>query len=145
VTRFLYDTAVFAYALGGDHPYAEPCREILRHSRASGIRGEASADLIQELLHHRFRRSRDRSRAASDARDAAAACRLHEVRPEDVLRAVGLFADAQRLGARDTVFAAVALNRGVSRIVSPDRAFDGVPGLTRVDPADRTAVRTLFE
>jgi predicted nucleic acid-binding protein len=27
VRRFLYDTSIFVYALGSEHPYREPCRE----------------------------------------------------------------------------------------------------------------------
>ncbi|MGH2763503.1 MAG: type II toxin-antitoxin system VapC family toxin [Thermoleophilaceae bacterium] len=144
MTRFLYDTAVFLYAIGGAHPYRAPCRSVLERAEGSRIEGDASADLVQEVLHHRFRRTGDRSRAAREARDAAAACRLHEVRPEDVQRALDLFAGAQRLSARDAVFAAVALNRGIGAILSPDKAFDEVPGLARVDPADREAAAALY-
>jgi predicted nucleic acid-binding protein len=35
---------------------------------------------------------------------------------------------------RDAVHAATALAYGIDRIISPDRAFDGIPGLTRLDP-----------
>ncbi len=37
----------------------------------------------------------------------------------------------------------VALNRGITAILSPGRAFDEVAGLVRVDPADRQAVEAL--
>jgi uncharacterized protein len=144
LTRFLYDTAVFVYAYGGEHPYAEPCREIVNRAGDGELRGEASADLVQELMHQRARRTGDRSRAAREAGAAAALCELHEVRPEDVLRALEVFAAAVRLDSRDAVFAAVALNRGIPAILSPDRSFDEVAGLTRVDPADRGAVGDLL-
>jgi predicted nucleic acid-binding protein len=144
VTRFLYDTAVFLYAIGGPHASRASCREILARAEEKANRGEASADLIQELLHYRFRRTRDRSRAAREAADTARVCRFHAVEPEDVLRALDLFAATERLGARDAVFAAVALNRGIPAILSPDRAFDEVAGLMRVDPADPPAVEALF-
>ena len=143
MTRFLYDTAVFLYAIGGTHPYRDPCREILARAEESALRGEASADLIQELLHYRVRRTRDRDRAAREARDVADLCVLHDVQREDVLRALDLFAATERIGARDAVFAAVALNRGIPAILSPDRAFDEVRGLSRVDPADGSAVAAL--
>lgn len=144
MTRFLYDTSVFLYAIGSQHDYRTPCREILARAEVSEVQGEASADLIQEVLHHRFRRTRDRVRAAREARDVARVCRLHEVQPRDVLRALELYAASGRLGARDAVFAAVALNRGIPTILSPDRAFDEVAGLLRIDPADRPAVEDLL-
>lgn len=37
---------------------------------------------------------------------------------------------------RDALHAATALTYGIDTIVSPDRAFDGIPGFTRVDPRD---------
>jgi predicted nucleic acid-binding protein len=143
LTRFLYDTAVFVYAYGADHPYAEPCREIVDRAGDGDLRGEASADLVQEVLHQRARRTGDRRRAAREAGAAAELCDLHDVRPEDVVRALELFAGTEGLGARDAVFAAVALNRGIPAILSPDRAFDDVAGLARVDPMDRGAVEGL--
>jgi predicted nucleic acid-binding protein len=143
VTRFLYDTAVFAYAYGAEHPYADPCRAIVDRAGAGELRGEASVDLLQELMHQRFRRTRDRARAAGEAAAAGELCLLHDVQRGDVLRALDLFAATERIGARDAVFAAVALNRGIPAILSPDRAFDEVAGLTRVDPADRSAVEAL--
>ena len=48
-----------------------------------------------------------------------------------------------RLDARDAVFAAVALNRGIDVILATDRAFDEVDGLKRIDPADERALATL--
>jgi hypothetical protein len=53
VRRFLYDTAVFVYALGRDHQYREPCRQIIDLARAGHLAGEASVELIQEFLHVR--------------------------------------------------------------------------------------------
>lgn len=143
MTRFLYDTAVFVYAYGADHHYAEPCRRIVDRAGDGDLRGEASADLVQELLHQRARRTGDRRRAAREAGAVAELCDLHEVRPDDISRALELFAGTERLDARDAVFAAVALNRGITAILSPDGAFDEVTGLVRIDPADRIAVEAL--
>lgn len=141
--RFLYDTLVFIYALGDEHPYREPCREIVRRATAGELRGEASVDLIQELVHQRTRRTGDRVRAVSAARDAALLCHLHDLEVRDVLDGLDLYREHDRLSARDAVFAALARNRGINAILSADRAFDTVPGLERVDPADEPAVDGL--
>lgn len=37
---------------------------------------------------------------------------------------------------RDAVHAATAMAYGIDRIASTDPAFDGIPGLTRVDPLE---------
>jgi predicted nucleic acid-binding protein len=56
---------------------------------------------------------------------------------------LSLYRESERLIARDASFAAVALNRGVAYVLCPDRGFDDVPGLERVDPADLDAVAAL--
>lgn len=143
MTRFRYDTAVFVYALGGTHRYRDPCRRIVDRAGHGELQGEASADLIQEFLHQRFRRTGDRRMASQQARQVSALCELHDVRAEDIHRGLELFTEASRLNARDAVFAAVALNREIDVILSPDRAFDEVSGLRRVEPADDDAVEAL--
>lgn len=141
--RFLLDTSIFVYALGRDHPYKDPCREILDRAGAEELRGEASADLPQELMHQRFRRTGDRAEAARAARKAAELCKLHPLEADDALLSIDLFETHPRLDARDAVFAAVALNRGIDLVLATDRAFDEVPGLGRIDPADADAVASL--
>jgi predicted nucleic acid-binding protein len=71
VRRFLYDTAIFSYALGGEHHYREPCREIVRMAAAGDLQGEASVDLLQELAHQRLRRTGDRAGAGAASRNIA--------------------------------------------------------------------------
>jgi uncharacterized protein len=144
VRRFLYDTAIFSYALGGDHRYKEPCRTIVEKATAGELRGEASADLIQELASQRLRRTGDRNSTAEAVRNVAKLVRLHPLEPDDALLGIDLFEANSRLDARDAVFAAVALNRGIDVILATDRAFDEVRGLERIDPADERAVATLL-
>jgi predicted nucleic acid-binding protein len=43
-------------------------------------------------------------------------------------------ADHPRLEARDLIHFAVMRRFGVTRIISADRGFDGVPGIERLDP-----------
>ncbi|MEO6121970.1 MAG: type II toxin-antitoxin system VapC family toxin [Acidimicrobiales bacterium] len=133
--RFLYDTAVFVYAVGGEHRYQEPCRHLVRLAGQGLLVGDASVELLQELLHVRARRTGDRAGAVRLTRQVATLCRLHDVEAADLRRALGLFETHDGLGARDAVHAATALNRGIDAIVSPDRAFDAVAGLERIDPA----------
>jgi len=143
VRRFLYDTAIFSYALGGEHRYREAFRAIVRQATGGTLRGEASADLIQEFANQRLRRSGDRDGAAAAARDVAKLIRLHPLEPDDALLGVDLFETNPGLAARDAVFAAVALNRGIDAILATDRAFDEVRGLERIDPADERGVAGL--
>lgn len=141
--RALLDTNVFVYAVGDESPYREPCRRIMALLASGELKGEVSADLVQEFMHIRHRRTGDRAAAAAEARDIAMSVVLRDVTATELMRALTLFERNGRLSARDAVFAAVALNRGVSTVISADRGFDGVGGLRRVDPCDEEAVASL--
>jgi predicted nucleic acid-binding protein len=143
VRRFLFDTSVFVHALGGEHRYREPCRAILLEMRGGRLAGETSIELIHEFAYVRCRRGVIRSDAAESARDIAGMCPLHTVGPNDIERALALWCEHERLDMRDAIFVAQALNRDIHAILSPDRDFDGIPGLKRIDPADADAVATL--
>jgi hypothetical protein len=143
VRRFLFDTTVFVYALGGEHPYRGPCREIMSKGEQGLIAGEASIELIHEFAYVRARRGVARATAVNDARDISATSRLHAVDRADIERALGLWSEYERLDMRDAIFAAQALNRDIGAILSTDRDFDGIPGLERIDPADASAVDSL--
>ncbi len=141
--RFLFDTSVFIHALGGEHRYREPCRAILIEMRGGRLAGETSIELVHEFAYVRCRRGVARSDAAESARDIADMCLLHAVGRSDVERALTLWCEHERLNMRDAIFAAQALNREIDAILSPDRDFDGIAGLERIDPADAKAVATL--
>jgi predicted nucleic acid-binding protein len=141
--RFLYDTSIFIYALGREHSYREPCREVARLAAVGDLQGEASVDLLQEFTHQRARRTGDRRDAAKAARSVAKLAWWHPVEPNDVQRGIDLFETHESLDAQDAVFAALAINRGIDAILATDRAFDEVDGLERIDPADEQAVATL--
>jgi len=68
---------------------------------------------------------------------------LHDVEGRDIELMLDLLARHERLGARDAVFAATALNRGIETIVTPDCDFDALPGLERIDPADTARIDEL--
>lgn len=141
--RFLFDTGVFVYALGGEHRYREPCRAILREVQSGRLAAEASVELIHEFAYVRVRRAGDRIDATRAARTIARTLSLHTVEQRDMERALDLWSEHERLDVRDAIFAAQALNRGIDAILSADVDFDGISGLQRIDPADAEAVASL--
>jgi uncharacterized protein len=143
VRRFLFDTGVFIYALGGEHHYRESCRAILREVRGKRLAAEASVELIHEFAYVRLRQVGSRNDAARSAHAIERSFSLHTVEPPDMERALDLWSGYKRLDVRDAIFAAQALNRGIDAILSPDRGFDEVSGLERIDPADSAAVASL--
>ena len=141
--RFLFDTGVFIYALGGEHSYREPCRAILREVQDRRLAAEASVELIHEFTYVRMRQVERRADAVRSAYTIMRSFSLHAVETSDIERALDLWCEHERLDMRDAIFAAQALNREIDAILSPDKGFDGIPGLERIDPADAGAVATL--
>ena len=125
----LVDAAVFLYALGGEHELRTPCREVLAHP---ALELHASVELVQEVVFHRLRRG-DRAKSVAEARLVADSCQLHDFDAHVLRRALSLMAEGS-IGGRDAVHAATALAAGLGTIVTPDADFDGIVGLTRIDP-----------
>lgn len=134
--HYYVDTAVLAYALGEEHPERSAARQVVADATAGTIVLHASVEMVQELLHHRMRRT-DRAAALRQARAAAGLCILHPFDGDVLSRALRLVADT-RLRGRDAVHAATALLNRVPVMLSPAPDFDGLPGLRRVAPGELT-------
>lgn len=61
----------------------------------------------------------------------------------DAILRDALTIDANSLGSNDRVHVATCAANGIDAILSADQAFDGVPGLRRIDPLDREALAAL--
>lgn len=135
MTRVLIDTNVFLYARGRDHPYREPCRTVLRAAADGLVRLEASVEVVQEFTHVLLRRGIDRTSALTEAEEVRAQCLVHAFDAAVLARALALVRVHRMLGVRDAVHAATAIVAGIDAVVSADRVFDDVDGITRIDPA----------
>jgi predicted nucleic acid-binding protein len=130
----LLDANIAAYALGGESPQRGPCRRLLERSVAGEFRAYASTEMIQELVHHRLRRTGDPVLAASNGRDLAATCTVLAFDREILDLSLDLIERIPAIRGRDAVHAATAFAYGIARIASTDTAFDAIPGLSRLDP-----------
>lgn len=90
--------------------------------------------MLQEILHRCVAiRRRDAIQPAFDAL-LGIVDDVFPIEREDVERAKKVVDGIPDLSARDALHVAVMERREVSRIMSFDAGFDGVPGITRVDP-----------
>jgi predicted nucleic acid-binding protein len=126
---------VFLYAVGADHPLREPCRAVLSAMDRGELAGATSAAVVQEVAHVIGRRG-DRARACQVAADVGRSCPVLDLSAEDIPLALELFERHDRLDGQDAFHAALAINRGLAAIVTPDRAFDVLDRLQRLDPAE---------
>lgn len=142
MTAFV-DANVVIHATGTDAGLRALCTEICRQSVRAPERLMTSAEVLQEVLW-----VRQRTRGLESARLALAiATDAFDVAPlfaADILLAAS-YPDLPGLQARDRIHLAVMERLGISQIVSTDRAFDSVDGITRLDPADfATWKKTIF-
>ena len=131
----LIDANIPMYAFGGEHALKEPCVHVLELVAERPELFVTNSEVLQEILH-RYRAMQHwglgrglLSRFAELMRD-----RIEPVYAEDVQRAAALADSHPEAQARDLVHAAVAQRIGVLYIISADRDFDRIPGVTRLAP-----------
>jgi len=130
------DTAVFMYANGSEHPLREPCRAILQDAAEQRLEAVTSAEVVQEILH-RYISIRRASLGIALAREAVAAFRpLLPITHVVAERLPDLAERYPRLTSRDLVHVATCIEEGIGAIVSPDRGFDEVSEIRRLDPRE---------
>jgi predicted nucleic acid-binding protein len=137
------DTTVLVCAAGAEHALRDPCRALIRAVTEGRVEATTTVEVIQEFVHVRARR-RDRGDASERGRELARLFRPL-LSPGDAELALGLqlFEEHETLGAFDAVLAAAAKLAGADALVSADRAFAAVPGITYLGPDDPALARFI--
>jgi len=128
----LVDSNVPMYLIGGEHPHKVDARRLLERAIAEKRRLVTDAEVLQEVLHRYV---------AIDRRDAIQPCFevlnevVDEVLPIDLEIVEGardIVIGHPNLTARDAIHLAVMREHGIEQILSFDRHFDGLPGVSRL-------------
>ncbi len=129
------DTAVVMHAAGGEHPLRDPCRRIIDGISDGSVDGVTSAEVIQEIIHRflSIRRPEDGATLAERTQDLMAP--VLPITHVLMRRVPELARRYPTLDARDLVHVATCIHEGITEIISPDRGFDQVAELRRIDPA----------
>ena len=124
------DSNIPMYLVGADHPNKDVARRLLERAITDGELLVTDAEVLQEILHRYVAIDR---RDAIEPATAALLGVVDEVFPverADVEQARQMVLGT-RLSARDAVHLAILRRRGIDRILTFDRAFDQVEGITR--------------
>jgi len=124
------DSNIPMYLVGADHPNKDVARRLLERAITDGELLVTDAEVLQEILHRYVAIDR---RDAIEPATAALLGVVDEVFPverADVEQARQIVLGT-RLSARDAVHLAILRRRGIDRILTFDRAFDQVEGITR--------------
>lgn len=122
------------YAVGDDHPLADPCRALIGRIGDGRTRATTTVEALQEFVHVRARR-RGREDAARLARRFATLLDpLLQLQRTDLDDGLELFTRHEGLGAFDAVLAAASKRAGAVALVSADRAFTELDAVSVLDP-----------
>ena len=137
---YFLDACVPMYAIGRNHPYHEACARIMVATSEGWLEAVTDSEVIQEIAYrfHSIQRRADGLVLAAQFLEAIGDHGVLSVTRRDIVRALELLRDHAFLLPRDAVHIAVMQAAGVSRVVTADRHFEGVPGVERVDPRDLT-------
>ena len=126
------DSNVPMYLVGADHPHKVDARRLLEAAIAAGERLVTDGEVLQEILHRYV--AIDRRDAIQPAFDAILGIvdAVLDVRLADVERAKAIVLGKRRLSSRDALHVAIMERERVERVMSFDRGFDAVPGVTRL-------------
>jgi predicted nucleic acid-binding protein len=123
------------YAAGASHPLKRPCIDSLAVAHANPAAFVTDSEVFQEIIHRytsirRWVAGREIFREFSELMEY----RIAPVLFEDVSRAATLADELTALDSRDLLHLAIMQRFGITRIVSTDPGFDGLPGIERLDP-----------
>ncbi len=126
------DSNIPMYLVGADHPNKTDAQRLLERSIVEGEALVTDVEVFQEILHRYV--AIDRREAISPAWELLISItdQVAGIDLPDVTAARDLLLAETDLSARDTIHVTVMRRLGCSRIMTFDRAFDGVPGVRRV-------------
>ncbi|MEX0692454.1 MAG: type II toxin-antitoxin system VapC family toxin [Gemmatimonadales bacterium] len=128
------DSNIPMYLVGSSAVHQATARELIERAIAQRERLVTSVEVLQEILHrYTAIRRRDAIQPAFDA-ILGIADEVFPVGIDDMERAKTVVMSREGVSARDALHVAVMEGRGVSDIMSFDRHFDVVPGITRIGP-----------
>jgi predicted nucleic acid-binding protein len=125
------DANVPMYLVGAEHPHKADAQRLIERFIREQRRLVTSSEVFQEILHRFVSiNRRDRIELAFETLEGLVE-EVFAVEPADVFAAKDLIHSNQLLSARDALHTAVMRRCELAEIVSFDRGFDTVAGITR--------------
>jgi uncharacterized protein len=135
-TTYFIDANIVLYSVGKPHPLKAPCLAVMEDLARRTILSATNIEVLQEILHIYSRRG-ERSFGIEMAQNLSSlVTTVLAVTPEDFARALIFHRQYPDLMARDSLHLASLHNNRITHIVSVDKHFDNLPGITRIDPLD---------
>jgi len=125
------DSNIPMYLVGADHPHKVDSQRVLERLIADRARLVTDVEVLQEILHrYAAIGRRDAIQPAFDVIEGVVDV-VFGIEKVDVDRAKEILLARSEISARDAIHVAVMQRHGVSEILSFDKGFDNLPGVTR--------------
>ena len=125
------DSNIPMYLVGADHPHKVDSQRVLERLIADRARLVTDVEVLQEILHrYAAIGRRDAIQPAFDVIEGVVDV-VFGIEKVDVDRAKEILLARSEISARDAIHVAVMQRHGISEILSFDKGFDSVPGVTR--------------
>jgi hypothetical protein len=120
------------YLIGADHPHKTDAQRLLERAIVAGEALVTDVEVFQEILHRYV--AIERLEAISPAWELLTSItdQIAGIELDDVTAARDLVLAGTVFSARDAIHVAVMRRLDCTRILTFDRGFDDVPGITRV-------------
>jgi len=125
------DSNIPMYLVGADHPNKAVARRLLEEAIESGTGLATNAEVLQEILHRYVAIDRRDAIEPATAALVGVVDQIFPIEALDVENARQLVLTSA-LSARDALHAAIMQRRAIHQILSFDRGFDSVPGISRI-------------
>ncbi len=130
----LVDTNIFIYAGGGPHEYKVSCLRLIGQFQRSEVDVNIDTELLQEILYVFWRRGRHEQGLRLFDTLVTGFPDPFPITVSEAKLAREVSSNYPLLQPRDAIHAAVVLAHSLEGIISTDRGFDAIPGVTRFDP-----------
>lgn len=134
--RVFVDVNVPMYAAGFAHPYKDACLWLMTELVMGSWQAETDAECLQEILHRYGAQGKFDMGLRVVAQMRAVVEQIHPITDFTIHITERNFARYTPSGmqARDCIHLAVMQQQGITQIVTADRHFDNLEGITRLDP-----------
>ena len=133
---YFLDANILMYAGGAEHALKEPCQHALERAIETETNMVTDVEVLQEILHRYFSLRRPASARTVYLATIRICDEVFPIEERDTFRALALLEEHARLSPRDALHVATMEHAGVTRLLSTDTDFDGLPQVERIAPGD---------
>jgi len=134
------DTNIPIYASGSAAPLRNPSVAVMEAISRRRVLAAIDVEVLQEVMHFAYRRQQLERGVTVCSHLLTVVGAVYPYEEEDAAAMMDLMRQVPGLNARDAIHAAIMLRHGLTHIITADRGYARVPGVTALDPTAAVAL-----